>query len=153
MSKSTTTSIDVINKFLASNKNSYLVVMHLNPSKSFTRNGVESTAPYYGASKISKDIDLGGIILNDTARVFIPNAPSSTGTPTPGWWPAVPANMNVADLPSTIYRVVVADSATSHIFAKDLPNRGLLLDTTGIEDSLLSRTWAEAQDSIGNSAF
>ena len=149
-----TTSIDVINKFLAETPNAYLVSLHLNPSKSFVRNGVTSTGPYYGANKSqTKDIDLGGIILSDTAKVFIPNAPKSTGTPTPGWWPDLPSGVSADELPSTIYRVVLAESPTKHIFANELPNRGTMLDTNGIDEMLLNRTWAEAQDSMGDSKF
>ena len=136
------------NSYFTSNANAYLVKLTLNPEKDFKdkATGQILQAPYYGVDRVSNVVDLGGMQLIDTAKVFIPGAMSSTGTPTPGWW--LPVGTDSKDLAPVIYRVVIAKSPTKHDFARELPNCGVLLNLEGISDTHLNRTWAEAQDSI-----
>ena len=108
MPKSTQSVTDIIGAFILKNPNAYLAPMILDPSKAFVRNGKPGTAPYYGSAKSSKStVSLGGLELIDTARVWIPNAPKAMGTPSPGWW--LDMETDVTNLPTTIFRVVIAE--------------------------------------------
>tara|TARA_R100000951_G_C2653126_1_gene185113 strand:+ start:9217 stop:9681 length:465 start_codon:yes stop_codon:yes gene_type:complete len=153
MSKNKQSAIETINAFIVANPNAYVARMELQPTKAFVRNGVAGTAPYYGnPMKAKSTISLGGLSLIDTASVYIPNAPKSTGTPAPGWW--LDSTVDTSLLPSVIYRVVIAESAEKHVFAKHLPNNGVILhdDIDGLNDTSSARTWSEAIDSLGGVA-
>ena len=103
---------------------------------------------FFDKSRFShcEKIKLGnGLTLIDTATVFIPNAPKSTGVPSPGWW--LSEDVDASKLPTRIYRVVIAESSTKHTFVRELPNSGVVLEEqlNDLPQIAIDRTWAEAQ--------
>ena len=142
-------SITAINNALDNNASYYLVEMFLDkakPGQDFAT-GQTILVPYYGVKSSNPTVQLGGLNLLDTAKVFIPGAPKGTGSPSPGWWPKNADGSQItpaqaSKLPASIFRVVEAVSPTVHRIVKELP---ILLTHKGVE---IHRTWAEAQDSI-----